>query len=1464
MRSSFNKLQYVQYILCIITVVLSCSRITAQVDPIKIQTARQKVEQTERLYSKEHPKYAWANIHLAQLLYQDPETKVEAHNTYKKGMLLLRTLEGEFKEDYQRALEQLPQREAELLGAEVDYDLLAAKKDSFPRLFAEKEIQLGLVGYKLQIDFLYRMYRPLDVIQNGLSRLVNLEPDQNVKSAYIQSWLAKVPDSYRRQMELELITAQWLKKQFDASREDSIQQTKDLTEYVEILIKNDNYILAYAHFEEGLQLGNSIFGLQGQGDWYGKLLEVINVEAKQLHLEQLKWRQLVEENRELSQEFIDQTFALYNATQKTTAAAKRGFKTLNYLENAFRKSAKHIEKKYGTDNIFYEQLMDELNPKSEEDKQKEQFLHLEKEIEALDRQASTDSILLMSKLVDLGNKGVAIGEKELLERGYKAFQRAVSLYPDLYSNTGVFRKDMYDLVKKIPNPYLRLAKNANQLKYIEETGHNIENLARVRLALSYRYFAVFNHKGLYQQEAEENLRKAFEGASERDRRSFFRNTLFFVQSRPTSAPKLLEKHLSFFSTEQIDLIFDELFKDLGEINSQNIYFYADRMFSKIRVLYHKEETEVSYELCLELLELLDLYDQRGGLYEKYMIDIVNLIEQKSLWDEDKENIFFQKKLYFIDSKHGKDSYDYAIALFEYGNWHYKNDRYVYAEQIYKACLGLLGTNRATLPFFDLEKQFKPREIYYRLGRIYRKTGLLHKAENYYRKALAANKKDDLVLKIECLDDLGLTLIKSKKYLEALDYLEEAWSLLNSEYKDQIILPNVKAFFTVKIKRHLGQVYFKLRDYTIAESIYTEIKELEDADPNDFIAYEKDFSLQWDWALLYTALGEYEKAKVLYTYVETGLKDPYEQIDLCLDIANFYKKQDSLSLAADYYMRVIGLGIEEVQTSYVKLAEEERLVFLASLNRPIYQAFQFFLEEYPSKDNYQIVLDIHLMLNGLSLEASTDTRRIIQESDNTNLENLYRQWRKLRKEFAKLTIQVPLGNPEINTQILEVKKDIIDTEQQMTQISSDLKSYLGQAQKQVNTQQIQALLPTSAVAITFLRIVNKKTAQYYAFIIRPDTSSQPILVKLATEKKLLSILEAEVKEDGINYVADDLENHYLYDLVWEPLNEYLKDYNEIYISPVGVLSKINFGVLLTEMYCCDRVMDHWKIRYYNTFRDLLDQQEYIGGNNQITIFGGVNFTYTDQNLKDIAAQLGLETSYIFDLIDKGIDVEEHFFKYLDGTAFEGRVIQKKFQHTGWECEFFDAEQATEDQFNRIGEYLNPSPQILHIATHGFFFAKSKDQLDIEEEEKWSVEGTLEQQTNPLMRSGLAMAGINHIWSEGRQIKDREDGILTAYEVANTNLANTELVVLSACETGRGDIDNNEGIMGLRRAFKLAGAQKIMVSLWKVPDAATAMLMSHFYTYYLEGKSVQNAFRLAQEKIRAEYPNPYYWGAFIIVE
>ena len=139
-------------------------------------------------------------------------------------------------------------------------------------------------------------------------------------------------------------------------------------------------------------------------------------------------------------------------------------------------------------------------------------------------------------------------------------------------------------------------------------------------------------------------------------------------------------------------------------------------------------------------------------------------------------------------------------------------------------------------------------------------------------------------------------------------------------------------------------------------------------------------------------------------------------------------------------------------------------------------------------------------------------------------------------------------------------------------------------------------------------------------------------------------------------------------------------------------------------------------------------------------------------------------------------------------------------------------------------------------------------------------------NPLLRSGLVFAGGNRAWMGEEPVVGIEDGILTAQEISEMYLPKTDLVVLSACETGLGDVNGGEGVFGLQRAFKLAGAKTIMMSLWEVPDDKTSELMQLFYNKWLTGTNKRAAFREAQKELRIKYPKitPKEWAGFVMVD
>ena len=187
-------------------------------------------------------------------------------------------------------------------------------------------------------------------------------------------------------------------------------------------------------------------------------------------------------------------------------------------------------------------------------------------------------------------------------------------------------------------------------------------------------------------------------------------------------------------------------------------------------------------------------------------------------------------------------------------------------------------------------------------------------------------------------------------------------------------------------------------------------------------------------------------------------------------------------------------------------------------------------------------------------------------------------------------------------------------------------------------------------------------------------------------------------------------------------------------------------------------------------------------------------------------------------------------------------------------------ASEESFKA---FSGKSPSVLHIATHGFFFENvtntERDVLDLTKESVYKVS------EDPLMRSGLILAGANYAWKHGSNPHANENGILTASEIANLDLSNTDMVVLSACETGLGDIDGSEGVYGLQRAFKMAGVDIIVMSLWEVPDAETSEFMQLFYSNWLGGMKVREAFRNTQRNMSTKYKDtPEKWAAFVLFE
>jgi CHAT domain-containing protein len=350
----------------------------------------------------------------------------------------------------------------------------------------------------------------------------------------------------------------------------------------------------------------------------------------------------------------------------------------------------------------------------------------------------------------------------------------------------------------------------------------------------------------------------------------------------------------------------------------------------------------------------------------------------------------------------------------------------------------------------------------------------------------------------------------------------------------------------------------------------------------------------------------------------------------------------------------------------------------------------------------------------------------------------------------------------------------------------------------------------------------------------------------------------------NHDADTSLGPALRTAVFDKLVPVLAGCTRLLLAPDGDLTRLPFEVLPTADG--RRIIDEYTVSYVSCGRDVLrfgtasnrpPTEPVVAADPDFDLADGrEGVVRSDPIYRVRPPQDPMNaTSRQSRGLDRGLR-----FGPLKGTRVEGERIAAQLGVKPW----LDAT-ALESRLKACR-----SPRILHLATHGFFLSDQQREPHKEFRDLGGLPGqesaSLDRLSgsgleNPLLRSGLALAGANTWLQNGNPPAEAEDGLLTAEDVSGLDLLDTDLVVLSACETGLGEVRVGEGVFGLRRAFVLAGAKTLVMSLWKVPDQQTQELMEDFYRRLLGGQPRAEALRQAQLALKARYPNPLYWGAFI---
>ena len=650
------------------------------------------------------------------------------------------------------------------------------------------------------------------------------------------------------------------------------------------------------------------------------------------------------------------------------------------------------------------------------------------------------------------------------------------------------------------------------------------------------------------------------------------------------------------------------------------------------------------------------------------------------------------------------------------------------------------------------------------------------------------------------------------------------------------------------------------DYKLAESLYKEALEMR---RHLFKGDHPDLANSIvNMAYFYNARGDYKLAEPLYKDAlemkrRLFKRDHPDLANSIVNMAYFYNARGDNNQAELLFNEALEVYKNMLNNYFPSLSEKEKKLFwnIVSSN---FERFNTFAVSRAKENPFILcnLYDTRLYTKAILMNSGNRIKSRILNSGDSLLIGNYRKWSDKKAFLVKL---YKMTNEELkkkNFNIDSVENNVNNLEKELSLKSEAFKQSF--ENKKVTWKSIQTLLKPDEAAVEVFRFryfdKNRFTdTVYYAFLIVNDqTDDHPDLVLIENGKELENEFYNEYRKNTGNKAKDNKS----FERYWAKLYEKIKGYKKVFFSSDGVYNKLNPTTFMLPdgKY----LLDIQDIQQVNSTKDLLlgyyQNKQETNIYNSALLIGNPNFNLSEEELKiasrKIRSKADEEKSYEPMASTRGISLSK-----LPGTEKEINDIEKFLKGKKWEVSSYLGDNALKTAIRTAN-----NPRVLHIATHGLF---------LEDVKRESIElfGFSEKKMieNPLLRSGLFFTGAdNYLKKENSNMDNEEDnGILTAYEAMNLDLDKTELVVLSACETGLGEIQNGEGVFGLRRAFQQAGAKTVMMSLWKVDDSATQELMSSFYKNWVTGMTKRDAFSKAQQEVKAKYKEPYYWGSFVMV-
>ena len=939
----------------------------------------------------------------------------------------------------------------------------------------------------------------------------------------------------------------------------------------------------------------------------------------------------------------------------------------------------------------------------------------------------------------------------------------------------------------------------------------------------------------------------------------------YIDSLNTLSSQALDSFVVFVG--RVSYSYSGLYYNQGDYQSAIQYCYlacsiAKEAFGENNIVYAMYLNELGL-LCYEagdfvaaeqnFLQALKLRQVLYGVNHPVYAETLNNLGlvYENMSNYIKAEHFFRTALEIFSDVYGEDNPDYATTLNNLGINYFEQGDYANAEKYFIRTLELktklLGEGHADLAL-----------TLNNLGLLCEKQGDYTKAEEYLLKSLNIYKSicgENHPAYAKPLHNLGIVYFDKKEFSAAIDcYLK---SLRIIELSMGINNPSYVAVLIC-----LANSYSAIEEYTKAEECHLKAIEIQNRTIGK--QHPNYVSSLNNLGVLYQMLGKNVQAEQrLLDAIEIS-KDLYgeehsEYGRQIYNIGAFYYETGEFEKAEPYLLKSNSLYKRQYINSISYMNEEQR----EALWRMIYPKFlllysQFPYKYYASKNAIaEFAYNNELFLKGLSSYSSKSLLHAILESRDTILINQWNAFNEEKKTIIKLQENYP------NSNLISTHQERANAlEKSIVLKSAEYRN--DQVRFNITWDSVRNHLQEGQIAIEFVPVfLNKDSVIYCALLLKYD-SEFPYLIPLFNESEVTPLCFPHIQEKyNPNYAYSyDMYGMELTKHIWGNILPYIEPGNTIFFAPAGIIHEVAIEYL---PYSIENVMsDIFNIiRLSSTNEIVLTKNE--ENTKTAVLYGGIQYDldkeeFLAESVKYNDCNITTARSIIHDTINRGS------VNFLIGAKKEVDNIYSILEKNDIPVQIFSSNQANEESFKSLS---SKQPSILHIATHGFYWsaniARNQDLFSrsLTEDDTRAI---LQLIDNPMNRTGLLLAGANMaLVGKCSDIPEGvEDGILTAKEITLMDLRNVDIVILSACETGMGDM-NFDGLSGLQSAFKMAGVQTIIMSLWKVNDQATQLLMTEFYNNWIgKQQSKREAFRNAQNTVRSKYEEPEYWAGFIMLD